>query len=68
MTAPVIIAVCMILYYITGAIILFKFDIPAVIKISAGIFSTALAVVFIAVLAERIKEIHQGEEDDLGKY
>jgi hypothetical protein len=34
----------------------------------ALIFSIAITIVFVLVLIERIKEIKQGEEDDLGKY
>ena len=68
MIAPVIVVLCITLYYLTGVNILIKFDIPNIIKIAALLFSIIIIIVFIVVLIERIKEIKQGEEDDLGKY
>ena len=66
--APVVIVVCITFYYIILTVILFKYDIPNIIKITALVFSISITIVFIGVLIERIKEIKQGEEDDLSKY
>ena len=66
--APVIVVLCITLYYFIGVNILIKFNVPNIIKIIALIFSIVITIVFIMVLIERIKEIKQGEEDDLGKY
>jgi divalent metal cation (Fe/Co/Zn/Cd) transporter len=66
--APVIVAICLTGYYIIGAIVLIKFNLPNIIKITAIIISIIITVVTITVLIERIKEINGGEEDDLGKY
>ena len=68
MIAPVIVVLCIMLYYIIGIYVLFKTNIPDVIKIMAVILSILITAVLIKVLAERIKEINEGEEDDLGKY
>jgi len=68
MIAPVIVVLCIMLYYIIGIYVLFKTNIPDVIKIMAVILSILITAVLIKVLAERIKEIKEGEEDDLGKY
>ena len=66
--APVIIMLCIIAYYFAGVNIAMRLQIPAALKIIALIFSVVITIVFIAVLVERIKEIKQGEEDDIGKY
>jgi hypothetical protein len=66
--APVIVAICLIAYYITGAVILSKFNFPGVVKIIALGISVIITIVIIVVLVERIREINGGEEDDLGKY
>ena len=68
MIAPVVIVLCILLYYFTGINILFRFNMPNIIKIIAVVLSILITVVLIKVLAERIKEIKEGEEDDLGKY
>ena len=66
--APVVVVVCITLYYSIGVMILTKLNIPIMLKIVVLVFSLIIAMVFISVLIERIKEIKQGEEDDLGKY
>ena len=68
MIAPVVVVLCIILYYITGIFILFKFNLPVMVKIMAIILSILITVVLIKVLMERAKEIKEGDEDDLGKY
>jgi energy-converting hydrogenase Eha subunit C len=66
--APVIVTICIALYYAGVGIFLVKADVPATIKIAAVIMSIIITIVLIVVLIERIKEIRSGEEDDLGKY
>ena len=66
--APVIVVVAIILYYFVGVNILIKMYISNIIKIGILIFSILITIILIVVLIERIKEIKQGEEDDLGKY
>jgi Kef-type K+ transport system membrane component KefB len=68
MIAPVVVVLCIMLYYAIGIYILFKFSLPNIVKIIAIIISILVTVVLIKVLAERVKEIKGGEEDDLGKY
>jgi uncharacterized membrane protein len=68
MVAPVIVVICIVSYYFMGLNILTKLDGPNIIKIIALAFSIIITIVFILVLIERIKEIKQGEEDDLSKY
>ena len=68
MIAPVVVVLCILLYYSTGIFVLLKFDVPNIVKIIALVLSIIFTIVFIAVLIERIKEIKKGEEDDLGKY
>ncbi len=69
MIAPVIITVCIVLYYAgIAAVFLLTDGIPGVIKLLLLVIPLALAGVMIGVLISRIKEIRSGEEDDLGKY
>jgi hypothetical protein len=66
--APVIVAICLIGYYIVGAITLAKLDVSNIIKSIAIAISVIITVVTVMVLVERINEIKRGEEDDLSKY
>jgi hypothetical protein len=69
MAAPIIIAVLLILWYIGMAIACFCIpEIPFIFKILMAIIPAAISGVISFVLAERIKEIRSGEEDDLSKY
>lgn len=69
MVAPIIIAVLLILWYIGMAIACFCIpEIPFIFKILMAIIPAAISGVISFVLAERIKEIRSGEEDDLSKY
>ncbi len=69
MAAPIIIAVLLILWYIGMAIACFCIpEIPFIFKILMAIIPAAISGVVSFVLAERIKEIRSGEEDDLSKY
>jgi len=67
MTAPIIVTVIMVLYYI----VYFGFIISlldGIWKYVLAIIPLALSAVMIKVCVERIEEIEKGEEDDLGKY
>jgi hypothetical protein len=66
--APLIVVTGLILYYFMGINVLIRLHIPNGIKIAASVFSIVITILFIVVLIERVKEIKQGEEDDLGKY
>lgn len=69
MAAPIIIAVLLILWYIGMAIACFCIpEISFIFKILMAIIPAAISGVISFVLAERIKEIRSGEEDDLSKY
>lgn len=67
MIAPVVVALILIAYYL----IYFGFLISlldGLFKLVLGVLPIAFTAVIIMVLIERIKEIKEGEEDDLGQY
>ena len=68
MIAPIIIVFLNLVYYAALAVFLIKFGAPLLLKIIGIIVPAAVSAAFIWLLAERIKEIKGGEEDDLGKY
>jgi hypothetical protein len=68
MIAPVVVVIGLTLYYFIGINVLIRLNIPNSIKIAALVFSILITILFIVVLIERVKEIKQGEADDLGKY
>ena len=65
--APIIVSVLTILYFILyfGLII---WLVNGIWKWLWGIFPAILSIIMIRVCLERIKEIKEGEEDDLSKY
>ena len=67
MIAPIIVTICMILYYIVYFGMLLSV-LDGIWKYFLGIFPIAFSAVMIKVCLERIKEIQEGEEDDLSKY
>ena len=67
MIAPIVVSVIMILYYIVYFGFLIT-QVTGIWKYALGIVPLALAGIMIRVCAERIQEIKEGEEDDLGKY
>ena len=67
MTAPILVTVIVVLYYIVYFGFLISL-IDGVWKYALGIIPLALSVVMVAVCIERLKEIKKGEEDDLSKY
>lgn len=67
MMAPIVISVIMVLYYIVyfGFLIIL---LDGIWKYVLGIIPLVLSAVMVKVCIERIKEIKEGEEDDLGQY
>lgn len=69
MTAPIIIASIIIVYYIGIAVFLMVVPgVPVGIRILMIVVPLILAAVMLGVLISRIKEIRGGEEDDLSQY
>lgn len=65
--APIIVSVIIILYYVLYfAIVVTLLD--GILKYVLGIIPLFFTGVMIKVCVERIKEIKEGEEDDLSKY
>lgn len=67
MIAPILISVIIMLYYVLYFGILIAL-LDGIWKYVLGIVPLLFAGVMIKVCAERIKEIKEGEEDDLSKY
>ncbi len=67
MIAPILISVIIILYYILYFGILIAL-LGGIWKYVLGIVPLLFGCVMIKVCVERIKEIKEGEEDDLSKY
>ena len=67
MIAPILISVIIILYYVLYFGILIAL-LDGIWKYVLGIVPLLFAGVMIKVCSERIKEIKEGEEDDLSKY
>ena len=68
MIAPVIITVLLIIYFIIYfGLLIFAID-NMIIRILLGIIPLILGSTVIGLCIQRIKEINEGEEDDLGKY
>lgn len=68
MIAPIIIAVLVVAYYVVIGIVFTTMLVSLPLKVIMIVIPALLAGVMIYVLIERIKEIKEGEEDDLGKY
>jgi uncharacterized protein (DUF697 family) len=69
MVAPIVVTAVFVLYYVGFACACVFLDfIPLFAKILGGVIPLLLSGVFIYVLVERIKEIRNGEEDDLSQY
>lgn len=67
MFAPIVVSVLMILYYVLYFGLLISL-LEGVWKYAFGIFPIIFSIVMVKVCIERIKEIKEGEEDDLSKY
>ena len=67
MIAPIVITGLVVLYYVAYfGLLIAMFD--GIWKYVLGIVPLLLASVMLKVCIERMKEIKEGEEDDLGKY
>ena len=67
MTAPIIITILCVLYYVFYFAIIISLP-GGIWKLFLGIIPVVMAVIMIYVCIQRIKEIKGGEEDDLSKY
>jgi len=67
MLAPIVITVLLILYFVVYFGILFAI-LDGIWKFVFGIIPLGLSALIIKVCIERIKEIRNGEEDDISKY
>lgn len=68
MIAPIVITCIVMVYLVLYIVIVWMVAIPRWIQISGLIFLLILIGVSVGMLAERIKEIRSGEEDDLSNY
>ena len=66
-SAPIIVTIFMVLYYIAYFGFLITL-LDGMWKYILGLLPLALTVVMIKVCIERIHEIKKGEEDDLSQY
>lgn len=67
MIAPIVVSVIIIIYYIIYFCILISL-VDGIWKILLGTVPVILSVITLKVCIERIREIKEGEEDDIGKY
>lgn len=67
MVAPIVISVIVVLYYaVYFGLLITALD--GIWKYVLGIVPVLLSAVMVKVCIERIKEIKDGEEDDISKY
>ena len=67
MMPPIVVTVIMILYYVVYfGFLITLFD--GIWTYILGIIPFVFSIVMIKVCIERIKEIREGEEDDISKY
>lgn len=67
MVAPIVISVIIVLYYaVYFGLLITALD--SIWKYVLGIVPVLLSAVMVKVCIERIKEIKDGEEDDISKY
>lgn len=67
MIAPIVISVIVVLYYAVYFCLLITM-LDGIWKYVLGIVPILLSAVMVKVCIERIKEIKDGEEDDISKY
>lgn len=67
MIAPVVVTVLMVIYYVLYFGLLISL-VSGFWKFALGILPLAMTGVTVKVCIERIKEIKEGEEDDLSQY
>jgi len=64
---PIVVSVIFILYFVLYFGLLITL-LQGIWKYLLGVLPLALAAVMVKVCVERIHEIREGEEDDLGQY
>ena len=67
MTAPIVVTVIVVLYYVAYFSILITL-LDGIWKYVLGIIPILFSVVMVKVCIERVNEIKKGEEDDISKY
>ena len=67
MIAPIIITILFVLYYAFYFTMVIALP-GGIWKLFVGIIPVVLAIIMIYVCIQRIKEIKEGEEDDLSNY
>ena len=67
MIAPIVVTVLMVIYYVLYFCLLASVT-SGLWRIALGILPLALSALMVKVCIERIKEIKEGEEDDLSQY
>lgn len=67
MVAPIVISVIVVLYYVAYFGLLITM-LDGIWKYVLGIVPVLLSAVMVKICIERIKEIKDGEEDDISKY
>ena len=67
MIAPIVVSVVMVLYYVVYFGLLMSL-LGGVLRWIFGIVPLIFSVITVKVCIERIKEIKEGEEDDISKY
>ena len=65
--APIVVTVLMIIYYVVYFGFLMSL-IDGFWRVLFGILPIVFSIVMVKVCIERIKEIRNGEEDDISKY
>ena len=65
--APIIVTIIIIIYYIAYFGLLFTF-LNGIWKYILGVLPILFSGIMVKVCIERIKEIKEGEEDDISKY
>ena len=68
MIAPIIVTIIFVLYFFAYAFGITYFVPNIFVKVLLGVIPAIFGVVMIYVCLQRIKEIKDGEEDDLSKY
>jgi len=67
MIAPIVVTVLLVLYYVVYFGILISL-LAGIWKWAFGVIPLAFSILLVKVCIERIKEIREGNEDDLSKY
>ena len=67
MAAPIIVTAVTVFYYVLYFCFLVT-QLGGFLRFALGIIPLAMSIVMIRVCAERIREIKEGEEDDLSQY